>query len=231
MGNETSGFAVLSLSSYTLYVGLSMAATHYYENNVKHSEICYRWPGAVHYTVYAQVAPEISNKTCATEITRARLLGATIGVAAVGGAVLSLPALSALTGPASSLVLAAGGGTVGRAATAAGAATDAAVADYALTKQVLDFLAQVPAADMYTEMKGCYGGKSGTWLVLRGGIHRVNGEPKHEKLRLERVEPQYILRNGKFTEYSYKKFYTTEAAKKHKTSGHSCSRTSCKLLS
>lgn len=230
MGNETSGFAVLNLSSYTLHFGLSMAATHYYENNVKHGEIFYRWPGAVHYTVFAQTAPELSNKTCVKEITKASLLGVTCAGAAAA-AVICLPALPALAGPASSLVVAAEGGALGLAATATAAATANAATDYAIAKQILDALAKVDAADLYAEMKGCYGGGSGTWLVLRGGLQRVNGEVKHEKLRLEEVKPEYILENGKFTAYSYEKFYTSDEAKKHKAAGHSCRRSGCKLLS
>ena len=51
MGNkESRGMGVLSED---INVVLSMAAPHYYENNIKPNEIFYRWPGAVHYTVCA----------------------------------------------------------------------------------------------------------------------------------------------------------------------------------
>ena len=55
MGNaQTCGFGVLNKSNMPeINVGLSMAGTHYYENQVKEGKIFYRWPGAVHYTVYA----------------------------------------------------------------------------------------------------------------------------------------------------------------------------------
>merc|ERR1719409_163871 len=42
------------MTPYPITVGLSMNGTHYYENDVMSNQIFYRWPGAVHYTVYAQ---------------------------------------------------------------------------------------------------------------------------------------------------------------------------------
>ncbi|PIK42163.1 hypothetical protein BSL78_20999 [Apostichopus japonicus] len=219
MGNETSGFAVLNLSSYTLHMGLSMAATHYYENNVNHGEIFYRWPGAVHYTVYAQTAPEISDDICAKEITKASIIGITCAGVAAAISLIALPALSVLAAESTML-----------AATAAGAAGAAGLASNNFMKEVFDVLNKVDAADLCAKKMGCYGGGSGTWLVLRGGLKRVHGHLTHEKLELVKEKPEYILAHGKFTSYSRAKFYTTAEAKKHRDAGHSCHKAVCNLI-
>ena len=50
--STTCGFGVLNKSTiHEIHIGLSMQATHYYENGVKQNEIFYRWPSL--YTVYA----------------------------------------------------------------------------------------------------------------------------------------------------------------------------------
>ena len=99
MGNTQScGFGVLNNSSLPeINVGLSIFATHKFENGIKHGEIFYRWPGAVHSTVYAFARkPDGSNDISYVQVS-------------VGESVL------------------------------------------------------------YCEMKGCYGGMTGTWLVVEGG--------------------------------------------------------------
>ena len=55
MGNTDScGIGVINRSTLReINIGLSMCATHNFENGVEHGEIFYRWPGAVFYTVYA----------------------------------------------------------------------------------------------------------------------------------------------------------------------------------
>lgn len=55
MGNtQNCGFGVLNNSTLQeINVGLSMGVTHRFENGIKHGQIFYRWPGAVHYTVFA----------------------------------------------------------------------------------------------------------------------------------------------------------------------------------
>ncbi|KAJ8049385.1 hypothetical protein HOLleu_02116 [Holothuria leucospilota] len=227
MGNETSGFAVLNLSSYTVHFGLSMAATHYHENNVKHGEIFYRWPGAVHYTVSARAAPQFSEGTGSKTTTKEGLLEVTCVGAAVT-AVILLPGKPAHEDTAASLVTWEKGGAIG---SEVGTATSAEGSNYAIVKQVLDALAHVPASDLSTKKMGCYGGGSGTWLVLRGGVQHVNREVTHEKLHLEKVKPEYIFEHGKFTELSYKKFYTSEKAHNYTAAGHSCSKAKCKLFS
>ena len=53
MGN-TCGFGVINKSALTeINIGLSMFATHKFENGVRNGEIFFRCPGAVYYTVYA----------------------------------------------------------------------------------------------------------------------------------------------------------------------------------
>ncbi|KAJ8023260.1 hypothetical protein HOLleu_35624 [Holothuria leucospilota] len=176
-------------------------------------------------------SPELSNKTCIKEIRKASLLEVTCdGTAAA--AVICLPALPALPGPASSLALAEEGGAVGFTITATGAATAAPATDYATLKLVYSTSSlRFHQLTCNAEMKGCSGGKCGTWLVLRGGLQGVKGYVKLEKLRLQVVDSQYILGNGEFTTYSSEKFCMTDEAKNHKAAGHSCSGASCKLLS
>lgn len=70
------GIGVLNLSTWSpdgertgISIGLSMGATHYFDNGLKHGEIFYRNPGAVLYTVYAQLDKVISTTRCVAEVT------------------------------------------------------------------------------------------------------------------------------------------------------------------
>ena len=82
MGNtQKCGFGVLNNSHMKeLNIGLSMAGTHYYENAVGHGKIFYRWPGAVHYTVYAFVRTpdeknDITDGKCVAEVAGSSVVG------------------------------------------------------------------------------------------------------------------------------------------------------------
>lgn len=93
MGNtESCGYGVLNLSTVNLNVGFSMGATHYYENSLKYGEVCYRWPGAVFYSIYAYGDTgknRITDNQCANEIL-AIAVPSLLAAAAVAGAVVAL---------------------------------------------------------------------------------------------------------------------------------------------
>ena len=91
------GFGVLNDSNMEINIGLSMAATHYYENSVCKGEIFYRQPGAVHYTVYAFVRMpggenDITPGQCAKEIAAASFIGVFTAGATVATMGTHLPA-------------------------------------------------------------------------------------------------------------------------------------------
>lgn len=217
-------------------MGLSMAATHYYENSIGHGQIFYRWPGAVHYTVYAQVAPEITSSTSAKEIVTATAIGVTTAVGVIGSAGLAAAPIASAFASAGgvftaggSVVLMAEGGAMGIAATVGGAALVGGAADYALTSKVMPYMLTIPDADKLTKKAGCYGGGSGTWLVLRGGMYKKpDGSIAHDPLTLEVSTQEFVMSNGTFTDYSKEKFYNQEDLPQCK--GHSCSQCGCRPL-
>ena len=102
MGNtESLGFGILNSTPYPMTIALSMAATHYYENNVKSGEIFYRWPGAVHYTVYAypyNKDSKMTNIKACSEIALASILGIStvaLSLATLGSASLLIGGVEA----------------------------------------------------------------------------------------------------------------------------------------
>ena len=134
MGNSPSqGFGVISLSSIkVINVGLSMVITHYFENDIKHGEIFYRCPGAVHYTAYAFARKHDGSN-------------------------------------------------------------DIGYAQMIIGENV-----------MYSEMKGCYGGGSGTWLVVEGGPERDDqGFIRPNPLIIRRTTRDEVFQNGTLTKYSH----------------------------
>ena len=118
-------------------VGLSMGMTHYFENGVKKGEIVYRWPGAVHYTVYA-----VAREPYGINDLSAGLMTVSHGVP-------------------------------------------------------------------YCEMKRCYGGGSGTWLIVEGGPE-VNGEQDiiSTRLIMKVMDQETVFERGDFTAYSHSQYHS-----------------------
>lgn len=235
---QSGGFGILNLSSFEVHMGLSMAGTHYYENSVSHGKIFYRWPGAVHYTVYAQVSPEITDGTAAKELVTSSVIGVTTAVATIASAGLAgapiAAALSSAGGVATAggaIIMMAEGGAVGITLTVGCAAAAGGATDYALTSKVMPYLLTIPEADKYAKLMGCYGGGSGTWLVLKGGMYKKsNGDIAHAPLSLEVSTQEYVMSSGTFTDYSNPKFYSKDADLPLCAGPHDCRRVGCKPI-
>ena len=56
--------------------------------------------------------------------------------------------------------------------------------------------------DFYVEMKGCYGGREGTWIVLE---EEVEGE-----IKMSVKGQEWVWERGEFTEYSKECYYIEE---------------------
>jgi hypothetical protein len=120
-------------------------------------------------------------------------------LATAGGAVV-LMAEGEATGLGTSVAIAAiTGDTVDLvAATAVRAAVNSLVED------------NVPAAEKYSSMRGCYGGNNGTWLELHGGPQEYNGALVHNKLELKVSTLDDVFNNGTLTNESKADFDTLE---------------------
>ena len=162
---ESKGIGVLNKTGEDINVVLSMAAPHYYENGVKPNQIFYRWPGAVHYTVCAWI--RASNGT--NDMTTLKKgLGIFKSVAiGVAGSALGIGAVAS----SAVIVPAAIGGAAGAAALVANDVIEAANANYA-------------------EIKGCYAGGSGTWLIVT---------KYHGRLKLVESDKSTVCKDGRFT--------------------------------
>lgn len=214
MGNtQTCGFGVLNESHMKeLNIGLSMAGTHYYENAVSDGRVFYRWPGAVHYTVYAMARdPEgkndITDGQCAKQITGSSLIGiATAGVTVMTmGSMLTPMAFvfAPLTHVGGAAGLVAQAGVLG-AVDGLGAYATSAVATKALGLAFEN-------SKLYCEKKGCYGGGSGSWMAVTGGPYLdKEGYWRPQDLTMREVDQEYVFRNGKFTWESHGNFHTKE---------------------
>lgn len=214
MGNtQTCGFGVLNKSHVPeLNIGLSMAGTHYYENSVKEGEIFYRWPGAVHYTVYAFVRSpdgknDITNSTCAKEISG-------VAITSVVAAGITVATMGTMLTPAAVVLapLTTVGGAAGLTLEAAGIGAAAGVTAYKSTEEATKAMGLAfKNSKLYCEMKNCYGGGAGSWLVIEGGpyIDR-QGRFQSQDLSIKLVEQEYVFRNGSFTRYSHDQFHTKE---------------------
>jgi hypothetical protein len=171
---------------FNVTIASSMMSTHYYENNVKPGEIWYRWPGAVHETLYAfpSKGNEITDGRVVIEnitagaagIMAAAVIIATCGTAAAPGSALMpltlTPAALALYSIPQAVGIAVSVATLMKIAAAVGLTKlvfdNFEKADNKVSK-LLDFINVLKTRDaqLYTEMKGCYAGGSGTWLALR----------------------------------------------------------------
>lgn len=135
MGNEASGgFGILNSTPYKITCGCSMGATYYYDNDIMPGKIFYRWPGAVHMTLFAQPTTDNTRYTdgkCVWECIK--VSGSSLAVAAITIATLGT-AIPALLGPAGGLVaisaVGAGGGVSAIAAATGFTASQVALVVY-----------------------------------------------------------------------------------------------------
>ena len=241
MGSTQScGIGVLNKSTFSeINIGLSMHATHYYENRVKENEIFYRRPGPMLYTVYAYARNgknDITNGQVAKEIVLSTVLG---GIGAIGvtiaagvtvatmGAALAPVTFAGLAAEAGGIAAASGAGIVaeaigGGAGLLAGASVADAVASgagvlsttygaYRNAKAAARALGLAcEKSKLYCERKGNYGGGSGSWLVVEGGPYMdERGRFQPRDLSI-RAATQEEIANGVFTEVSHEKFHTRE---------------------
>ena len=168
--NESKGFGLVNLTTKEVNVVLSMAAPHYYENKIKPGNIFYRDPGPVHYTVCVSVWNGVDS-----EMNDEKKAGTIVGAVGKGVAGLAIGVGSALVAP---LVL----------PFAVKAASDEIKAEY-LERGKAD----------YAEMKCCYGGGDGTWLLI---------QERDGRLCLEKSTKREVLEKGNsnFTNESKEKY-------------------------
>lgn len=127
-----------------------MAATHKFENCVRNGEIFYRWPGAVWYTVFAYARqPDGSNDITEGQVVKEVTLGVFLYGAVAGVSVATMDTMLAEAAVAGAIA----GASFYNSAEAA--------------KEALGLAFK--KSNLYCEMKGCYGGGSGSWLVVEGG--------------------------------------------------------------
>lgn len=201
MGNKQScGFGVLNKSNIQeINIGLSMAGTHYYENRVENGKIFYRWPGAVHYTVYALARSpdgknDISDGQCAWEITKSSIIGISTAGAVIFTAATAAKSLAVVE--ATQLLITTGINTY-------------VAADATLTASE-EVISAFEKSKLYCEVKGCYGGGRGSWYVVEGGPYYDNGHNYPQDLTIREVDQDYVFQNGNFTDMSHRNFHTEE---------------------
>ena len=177
MGNaQTREFGVLNKSNMPeINVGLSRAGTrwHYYENQVKEGKVFYRRPGAVYFTVYAFVRSPDGRNDIADGITCANEIGSSIvGVVTAG---ITVATMGSMLTPAAMLFapITTVGGTAGLMVEAAGAGGIAAFGAYASAQEATKAMGLAfQNSQLYCQMKGCYCGGDGSWLVVEGGPYQ-----------------------------------------------------------
>ena len=173
---HSKGIGVVNKTGEDINVVLSMAAPHYYENEVKPNEIFYRWPGAVHYTVCVWIRNNDKSNDMTTLKKGAGIFKA-IGLGIIGTAL----GLGTILGSVVVAVPAAIGGALGGGSLIANEVLERSKAGYA-------------------EMKGCYAGRSGTWIIAK--------KSKDGELKLIISDKSTVCKDGEFTEESmeyYKK--------------------------
>lgn len=140
---ESKGIGVLNKTGEDINVVMSMSAPHYYENGIKPNQIFYRWPGAVFYTVCVW----LRDSDGSNDMTTAKKgLGIFKGIAL--GFVGAALGIGVVAGSAAVAIPAAVGGVAGGTALVA-----LEVADRRKVR--------------YAEMKGCYAGGTGTWIIAK----------------------------------------------------------------
>jgi hypothetical protein len=213
MSNADLGFGLLNMTNFKITVGLSMGATHYYENDVLPGQIFYRWPGAVWYTLYC--CPT-TDQTRMTDGKAAREI-ITVAGSSIAAAISGLALLSGVLSPAAIALapLTTLGGATGLVITSGIQAALAAATTFYSAEGALKSALQsaFEHSNLYAEKKGCYGGGKGTWLILKGGpriIPLKDGQAKIEPrdFSLEAHPRQYLFERGTLTDYSYPKYHT-----------------------
>jgi len=157
--NESKGFGLVNLTNKKVNIVLSMAAPHYYENNIKPGEIFYRHPGSIHYTVCVSVW-----KGNDSEMNDEKKVGKIIGAVGKGVAGVAMGVGSALLAP---IVM--------------------PFAVVAAADEIEGELLERGKSD-YAEMKCCYGGGEGTWLLI---------QERNGRLYLEKSTKREVLEKGK----------------------------------
>lgn len=198
--NQGRGIGVLNHSSINeINVGLSMGPTHYFENGIKHGEIFYRRPGAVHYTVYAFARqPETRNDITNGQVADAKTLGAFIygderdlhmNEMLSSDAYYTIPCANTSEAPSVK-------GSTGAAA-GASAYPSPSVAKKSLGRAL-------ERSNLFCEKKGCYGGRPGSWLVVEGGPYMdEKGVWNERDLTIREATKDQLFLVGKFTESSH----------------------------
>lgn len=214
MGNtQTCGFGVLNKSNIKqINVGLSMAATHKFENGIKPGEIFYRWPGAVHYTVYAYARqPDGSNDITEGQVAKEVSLGVFIYGAIAG---VTVATMGSMLSPAAIALapLAMTGGVATLTAEAAVIGAIEGVAVYGTAKAAEHALGLAfKESNLYCQLKGCYGGGDGSWLIVEGGPYMDSaGLWQPQDLKIRQVTQREIFMSGHFTRYSHSDFHTKD---------------------
>ena len=210
MGNQISmGIGILNNTNFKITVGLSMGATHYYENDVLPGQIFYRNPGDVWYTIYAYPT---SSKTRLTDGQLAKEI-LTISLSSIAAAIAGILTLGTAIAP-TALTLAPithVGGLVGLATETIGLAAFDGVAGYygGIKAANFAFKTAIEKSNLYAEMKGCYCGRSGTYIELTGGTGMHSDgywQPGDFKMTIRNRE--YLWDRGSLTTHSYSCYHT-----------------------
>ena len=205
---------MLNNSDLEINVGLSMAALHYFENGVKPGEIFYKRPGAVWYTVIAFVRQtdggnDITRGLVAKQVTRA--------VFFAGGAAVALPLLGII--PAAAAVGAAVA-VLEKTRKVAGQklTSEDLDADIGIYDSVEEYQEGIRKAfeksKLLCEERGCYGGGSGSWLIVEGGPFFNDGYWQHRHLTIrklktdEQIKTEILNSKCHFTENSHDRYHT-----------------------
>ena len=99
------------------------------------------------------------------------------------------------------------GGTAGLVVEAAGAGGIAAFGAYTSSQEAMGLA--LKKSQLYCQMKGCYGGGDGSWLVMEGGPYQdSNGYFRAQDLSIQMVGQEHVFRNGLFTRYFHDCYHT-----------------------
>ena len=102
------------------------------------------------------------------------------------------------------------GGTAGLVVEAAGVSGVAAFGAYKSAEEATKAMGLAfKNSQLYCEMKGCYGGGDGSWLIVEGGPYQdSNGKFRAQDLSIREVGQEHVFRNGSFTPYSHDCYHT-----------------------
>lgn len=181
---QSCGFGVLNKSTIPeINIGLSMQATHYYENGVKENEIFYRWPGAVWYTVYAYARDpsgknDITNGQVAKEVVLSTVFG---GIGAIGATIaagITVATMGAALAPAAFAGLAAEAGGIA-------AASGAGLVAEAVASGATVLLAEASVASAVASGAGALSSTFGTYRTAEAASRALGLAFENSKLYCE----------------------------------------------